>query len=70
MKSKRLLVVAVVVCLALVMAMLPVVSACGPKVPTLKIGITTPTTGPAAEKGSPMGHANLDAFEYIISKEI
>ncbi|MBI4284369.1 MAG: ABC transporter substrate-binding protein [Chloroflexi bacterium] len=31
----------------------------------LKIGMMTPSTGPAAEKGSPMGHANLDAFEYI-----
>ena len=31
----------------------------------LKVGIMTPSTGPAAEKGSPMGHANLDAFEYI-----
>ncbi len=31
----------------------------------LKIGMMTPTTGPAAEKGSPMGHANLDAIEYI-----
>jgi len=29
------------------------------------VGIMTPSTGPAAEKGSPMGHANLDAFEYI-----
>ncbi|MBI2869865.1 MAG: ABC transporter substrate-binding protein, partial [Chloroflexi bacterium] len=36
---------------------------------TLKVGITTPSTGPAAEKGAPMGHANLDAFEYI-NKEL
>jgi len=31
----------------------------------LKVGITTPTTGKAAEKGAPMGHANLDCFDYI-----
>lgn len=67
MKSKRLLIVAGVLCLALVVAMLPFVSACGPAAgeKVLKIGITTPSTGKAAEKGSPMGHANLDAFEYI-----
>jgi branched-chain amino acid transport system substrate-binding protein len=30
--------------------------------------MTTPSTGPAAEKGAPMGHANLDAIEYINSE--
>ena len=67
MKSKRLLIVAGVLCLALIVAMLPFVSACAPAAgeKTLKIGITTPSTGKAAEKGSPMGHANLDAIEYI-----
>jgi branched-chain amino acid transport system substrate-binding protein len=34
----------------------------------LRIGITTPSSGPAAEKGSPMGHANLDCIEYINSE--
>jgi branched-chain amino acid transport system substrate-binding protein len=66
MKNKRLI-ITVFICLAL-LVVLPVVSACGPKAQPgqkLKVGITTPTTGPAAEKGSPMGHANLDAFEYI-----
>ncbi|GAI90940.1 unnamed protein product, partial [marine sediment metagenome] len=58
--------VAGAVCLALIMvAMLLLSGACGPKEPTLKIGITTPTTGIAAEKGSIMGHANLDAIEYV-----
>jgi branched-chain amino acid transport system substrate-binding protein len=49
------------------MIVLPLASGCGPGVEeqTLKIGITTPSSGPAAEKGSPMGHANLDCFEYI-----
>jgi len=67
MKNKRLLIVAGVLCLALVVATLPFVSACGPEAgeKTLKIGITTPSTGKAAEKGSPMGHANLDCIKYI-----
>jgi branched-chain amino acid transport system substrate-binding protein len=67
MKSRRLLIVAGVLSLALVVATLPFVSACGPEAgeKTLKIGITTPSTGKAAEKGSPMGHANLDCIKYI-----
>jgi len=66
MKQKKLLVVAGVIFVALVLAVLPAISACaGPGEKTLKIGITTPSTGPAAEKGSPMGHANLDAIKYI-----
>jgi branched-chain amino acid transport system substrate-binding protein len=66
MGNKRLLVV-IAVCLAMVVAALPFVSACGgeAEVKTLKVGITTPTTGPAAEKGAPMGHANLDCIKYI-----
>ena len=67
MKSRRLLIVAGVLSLALVVATLPFVSACAPEAgeKTLKIGITTPSTGKAAEKGSPMGHANLDCIKYI-----
>jgi len=66
MKNRRLLVVAGLACLVLVLAMLPVVSACGPAgEKTLKVGMTTPSTGKAAEKGAPMGHANLDAIKYI-----
>ncbi len=66
MKNRRLLVVAGLACLVLVLAMLPVVSACSPAgEKTLKVGMTTPSTGKAAEKGSPMGHANLDAIKYI-----
>ncbi|MBU2608142.1 MAG: ABC transporter substrate-binding protein [Chloroflexi bacterium] len=70
MTSKKLM-IAVTLCLALIISALPLVSACASKpaeAPTkgpLKIGISTPTTGPAAEKGSPMGHANLDAIEYV-----
>jgi len=66
MKNKRPLIVAGVICLALMVMALPFASACAPgEEKTLKIGITTPSTGPAAEKGSPMGHANLDAIRYI-----
>ena len=69
MKDKKLLVVAVVVCLTLMLAVLPVISACaGPGGKTIKVGMSTPSTGKAAEKGSPMGHANLDAIEYINSE--
>ena len=66
MKNKGLLIW--VVCIALIVAMLPLTSGCAPKAQpsqVLKIGMSTPSSGPAAEKGSPMGHANLDAFEYI-----
>jgi branched-chain amino acid transport system substrate-binding protein len=66
MKNKRMLII-IAVCLALVAA-LPVISACGPQAQpgqVLKVGIITPTTGPAAEKGAPMGDANIDAIEYI-----
>jgi len=71
MRNKRLLVAAAAICLILMVAALPFLSACGTgeaEVKTLKIGITTPTTGPAAEKGAPMGHANLDAIKYINSE--
>jgi len=67
MKNKRLI-ITLVVCIALILAVLPLVSACGEESKggkTLKVGIMTPTTGPAAEKGAPMGDANLDAIKYI-----
>ncbi len=66
MNNKRLI-IAVIICLALIVAALPFLSACGgdKEGRTLKVGITTPTTGKAAEKGAPMGHGNLDCFEYI-----
>ncbi len=76
MKNKKLLILAMVACLALVVAALPLLSACTTSpapaptpTPTvklpLKVGIMTPTTGPAAEKGVPLGDANLDAIKYI-----
>ena len=66
MKNKKLIIT--IIGLGLLLAMLPLVSACGTKAQpgqTLKVGIITPTTGAAAEKGAPMGDANLDAIKYI-----
>ncbi|MFC1937107.1 ABC transporter substrate-binding protein [Chloroflexota bacterium] len=68
MKRRKSLITAGVVCLALIVALLPFASACAPKTEAekvLKIGMSTPSTGKAAEKGAPMGHANLDAIKYI-----
>jgi branched-chain amino acid transport system substrate-binding protein len=67
MKNRKLWLVSAI-CLALIVAVLPLASACGPKAQpgqVLKIGMMTPTTGQAAEKGRPMGDANLDAIKYI-----
>jgi branched-chain amino acid transport system substrate-binding protein len=68
---KKIIIIATIVCLMLVIASMPFLSACGgasKEGKTLKVGITTPTTGKAAEKGAPMGHGNLDCFEYINSE--
>ncbi len=66
MKSKKLLTVSVIICLALIVTLLPLMGACGPTTEkTLMIGMSTPSSGKAAEKGAPMGHANLDAIKYI-----
>jgi branched-chain amino acid transport system substrate-binding protein len=70
MKGKKLI-ITIIIGLALLATMLPLASACGPKAQpdqVLKVGIITPTTGAAAEKGAPMGDANLDAIEYINSE--
>ena len=66
MKHKKLLTSLIVICLALMVATLPFASACAPEEKSLKIGITTPTTGPAAEKGSPMGTAILTPLNMSI----
>lgn len=68
MKHKNIVTIIALVCLVLVMAIAPFAGACTPKAQpgkTLKVGITTPSTGKAAEKGAPMGHANLDAIKYV-----
>ncbi len=66
MKNKSIMLV-IAVCL-MIIATLPVISACGTKAQpgqVLKVGIMTPTTGIAAEKGVPLRDANLDCIEYI-----
>jgi len=78
MKGKRFLIVVGVLFLALTFATLPFISACAPAptaptAPTapkpedqpLKLGMTICMSGPAAEKGSPMGHGKLDCIKYI-----
>lgn len=68
MKAKRAIILVWVICLALMVTLLPVTTSCAPKAKTgqvLKVGMMTPTTGPAAEKGAPGGHGLLDAMEYI-----
>ncbi len=72
MKVKRTMIVAWAICLALIVALLPVIGSCAPKAKpgqVLKVGMMTPSTGPAAEKGAPGGHGVLDAMEYI-NKEL
>ena len=57
MKNRKFVIFVGLICLALLLAMLPLGSACAPaEAKTLKIGITTPSTGKAAEKGAPGGH--------------
>lgn len=66
--TRKSLIVTGILCLALIVAILPFAGACAPKAKpgqVLKVGMMNPTTGPAAEKGSVMTHANLDAIEYI-----
>jgi branched-chain amino acid transport system substrate-binding protein len=65
---KRKLLIGIILSLALVVAALPMLTACsggsnGGK--TIKIGISTPSTGVAAEKGRPMEDGQKDAIEYI-----
>jgi branched-chain amino acid transport system substrate-binding protein len=60
----------IIICLVLVVIALPLLNGCAtgtkPKPEqVLRVGMITPTTGPAAEKGGPLGHANLDAINYI-----
>jgi len=66
--TRKSLILAGILCLALIVAVLPFAGACAPKAKpgqVLKVGMMNPTTGPAAEKGSVMTHANLDAIKYI-----
>src|SRR4030042_5689696 len=66
MINKRII-ICIIMCLVLVTVALPLFSACSSSKEgkTLKVGIMTPTTGKAAEKGVPLGDVNLDCIKYI-----
>jgi branched-chain amino acid transport system substrate-binding protein len=67
MNWKKLLKMAGVVSLALMITIIPLLSAgCGgAEEKTLKVGFSICYTGIAAEKGRPMGNAKLDCMKYI-----
>lgn len=64
---KRKLTLPIVVVLALAVAVMPLLGACGTEAPeqTLKIGAMTPATGPVADKGLAGRHGIEDAVKYI-----
>ena len=66
MNWKKSLKVAIIVCLALVIAAIPLLgSACAGGGSKVKVGFSICYTGVAAEKGRPMGNGKLDAMKYI-----
>ncbi len=69
MKNKKILVISIVLCIVILITGLPVLAGCGggesKEGKTLKVGIMTPHTGKAAEKGVPLRNANLDCIKYI-----
>ena len=68
MKSKKMVIISIVMCLILLITALPILGGCGGESKegkTLKVGIMTPYTGKAAEKGIPLRDANLDCIDYI-----
>ena len=65
---KKKLSLPIVVILALIVAVIPILGACGTKAQpgqTLKIGAMTPATGPVADKGLAGRHGLEDAVKYI-----
>jgi branched-chain amino acid transport system substrate-binding protein len=68
MKSKKIVIISIIMCLVLLVTALPMLGGCGSESKegkTLKVGIMTPHTGKAAEKGVPLRDANLDCIDYI-----
>ncbi|HEX74321.1 MAG TPA: ABC transporter substrate-binding protein [Dehalococcoidia bacterium] len=67
MNWKKLLKMAGIVSLALMITIIPLLSAgcAGTEEKTLKAGFSICYTGVAAEKGRPMGNAKLDCMKYI-----
>ena len=65
MKGKKLLKMAGVACLALMITIIPLLSAgCAPE-SKVKVGFSICYTGVAAEKGRPMGNGKLDCMKYV-----
>ncbi len=68
MRKKTLTVLSGLMCLVLVATLLGACTSTAEEPETkapLKIGMSTPSTGVAAEKGAPMGHANVDCIKYV-----
>ncbi len=67
MRNNKVWILVTIMCLVLLVAATPILSGCGgsKEGKTLKVGIMTPHTGPAAEKGVPLRDANLDCIQYI-----
>jgi len=72
MRNTKLIFLSVLTCMILVTSLLGACTSTEPEKEItkeerapLKIGMSTPSTGVAAEKGAPMGHANLDCIKYV-----
>ncbi len=65
MNWKKPLKVAGAICLALVITTIPLLSGGCTGGSKVKVGFSICYTGPAAEKGRPMGNAKLDCMKYI-----
>ena len=66
MNYRTMAILTMAVLFAFIFSILP---GCDTKTPvtsqTIKIGYIMPMTGPAAEKGAPIGQGQLDAIKYI-----
>jgi len=65
MKGKKLLKIVGVACLALMITIIPLLSAGCASESKVKVGFSICYTGVAAEKGRPMGNGKLDCIKYI-----
>ena len=66
MKGKKLLKIAGAICMALMIAIIPLLTVgCVTDTNKVKVGFSICYTGVAAEKGRPMGNGKLDCMKYI-----
>ena len=81
MRSMKLVLLSITMCMILVTSLMGACTSTEPETEStttvtpevkepLKIGMSTPSTGVAAEKGAPMGHANLDCIKYARTNKI